>query len=121
MRPWRMKVILVFDPRYGARDEPDLRGTFWLIESPENRALARRAWAAKDSDPNSAVFKPEAGVSLADQVLARFADIKLHHPHWTEIAVVAAPLTADIDQSLSSDGHRLVAQPWGFSVLRSGC
>lgn len=113
-----MKVMLVFDPKYGAREESDLGDAFWLIESPDNRALATKAWTTNASDPNSAVFKPEEGLSLSDQALAKFADIDLHHPGWTEVAFVAVPLTADFDQRISGGGFRLLTGPFGFSVLR---
>jgi hypothetical protein len=113
-----MKVMLVFDPKYGAREEPDLGDAFWLVESPDNRALASKAWTAKTSDPNSAIFRPGRALSLQDQAFAKFEEIDLHHPDWTEVAVVAVPLTAELNRQFSSEGRRLVAVPSGFSVFR---
>jgi hypothetical protein len=113
-----MKVMLVFDPKYGARKALDLGDAFRLVESPDNRALASKAWTAKTSDPNSAVFRLSEGLSLQDQALAKFEEIDLHHPGWTEVAIIAVPLTAELDRQFSSEGLRLVAELSGFSVLR---
>ena len=52
-----MRVMVILDRAYGARDHHPLGSAFWLIESPENRRLAERVWSALKSDPNSAILK----------------------------------------------------------------
>ncbi|WP_421740027.1 hypothetical protein [Caulobacter sp.] len=44
---------------------------FWLVASPENRALAEEKWRAKATDPNSALFKSGMDEIGSSDVLAR--------------------------------------------------
>jgi len=111
-----MKVVVVFDVDYGGRGDADLGDAFWLIESPPNRTLATRVWAAGATDPNSAVFK--ANSPTEDQALERFEDVELHHPGWTEIAFVGVPLTRDLDHRFRERLLIVASNSAGFLVRR---
>jgi hypothetical protein len=110
-----MRVTVVFDRDFGAQEQPDLGDAFWLIESPRNRALATRLWAAGATDPNSAVFRAPDAALLDDDALARFEDVDLHHPNWTAITFVGIPLTKELQNQFAS--YELSATPGDNSFV----
>lgn len=102
-----MKVVVVFDPSYGDHDDADLGDAFWLVQSPCNRALASRAWEAGTTNSNSAVFDPMPHATPDDEVLERIGDVDLHHPDWTEMAFVGAPLSPKLLRKLVDQGFEV--------------
>jgi hypothetical protein len=111
-----MRVTVVFDKDLGARAEPRVGDAFWLIESTSNRGLAERLWGNGAADPNSAVFKD--GGSPSDDAVSLLDTIDLHHPEWTEIEFVGAPLTESSRRSFVADGMSVVETEWGFLLTR---
>ena len=113
-----MRVIVAFDRDFGAREQPDLGDAFWLIESPDNRALAQRCWAAGTTDPNSAVFQSHEVSPQDDDALERFEDVDLHHPNWTAITFVGIPLTKELRGHFEGCGLTAKPDPEGFVLER---
>lgn len=115
-----MRVTVILDRAYGARDHHPLGSAFWLIESPENRSLAERVWSAGNSDPNSAVFKGDGFASMDDAAISTFFNVVEHHPLWTEIEFIGVRLSASIREELVGDGSVLVMETEdGFLVTRA--
>jgi hypothetical protein len=61
-----MRVTIVFDLNYGAREHPALGSACWLVEPPHKRALAWRIWATSATNPNNAVFQLYPDLSPVD-------------------------------------------------------
>ena len=101
-----MKVMLVFDTAYGADPRAELGDAFWLVESPDNRALALKAWQSGSTDSNSAVFDLPPGPPMAADVVGRVQDIELHHTDWTEIAVVGVKPTPQLHAAMAEAGYK---------------
>jgi hypothetical protein len=113
-----VKVTVVLDPAYGGGRHPPLGPAFWLIESPENRALAERLWSAPGSDPNSAVFQGDRYSSTADAAITIFSNVGEHHPCWTEIEFIGAALDANIRAAFAGEEVDLSPTPLGFTASR---
>jgi hypothetical protein len=113
-----MKVVVVFDPSYGERNDADLGDAFWLIESPSNRALALRAWKAGTTGSNSAVFEPMPHLTPDAEALDRFGDADLHHANWSEMAFVGVPLSPALRRQLVEQGLEVAPTPAGFTLRR---
>lgn len=111
-----MRVMLIFDPTYGSGEVPDLADAFWLVRSPANAKLAAEAWDT--SDQNSALFERSELPPSMEEVVARFGDIGLHHPSWTEICVIGVELTDALRRRLSKSGVTATAGRSGFSIAR---
>lgn len=112
-----MRVMVVFDPDYGRRKNPDLGDAFWLVESPCNRALATKVWAAGTTDANSAVVRGGAQVS-DDDVLGIIEDVDLHHAAWTEMNVRGVALTVELKDLLRRRGLAASAADGAWVVTR---
>jgi hypothetical protein len=113
-----MKVTIVFDPDYGMRADVDVGDAFWLVESPQNRALAARLQASGAADPNSAVFREQDGPPQDDDVLDRLDDVDVHHPNWTTARFVGVRLSSELRCELLSRGLSVSAERDAFVVER---
>lgn len=113
-----MRGLVVFDPDYGKREDADLGDAFWLVESPDNRALATQAWQAGATDSNSAVFKPAPHLKLDDEALDRFRDADLHHPDWNEMTFAGVPLSSALRREFAERGLQVAQTETGFLLHR---
>src|ERR1700761_4943191 len=77
-----MRVSIVLDQNFVDQTPSRLGDAFWLIESPANRALARKLWDSGRFDPNSAVFHGEPSEEAA---VGMYAVVDLHHPDWQQL------------------------------------
>jgi hypothetical protein len=113
-----MKVALIFDRQSG---EAALVGAdaYWLIASPENRALAEGLRETDHFDPNSAVFEGGGYASMEDAVLGVLGNIDEHHPEWTEIEVTGVELSERLRAACCDSGRAAFGQRNGFVVVRS--
>jgi hypothetical protein len=111
-----VKVTIVLDPAFELKDLAVLGDAFWLVESPVNRALAERLWAAGRFDRNSAVFKA-SDVSREEAAINAYFDVIEHHPSATEIFFVGAELSHEIRAELT--GAELIPVDGGFVASRA--
>lgn len=109
---------MVFEGRYGGRANPDLGDAAWLVESPDNRSLATRVWADADAGSQVTLFNAPAAEPRDGDVIARFEDIDLHHPSWTEIGVVGVRLTPALEHQFRTLGIKVAAGESGFVARR---
>ena len=113
-----MRVTVVLDRAYGGRADHPLEPAFWLVESPENRKLAEQLWSEGTCDPNSAVFKADGYASVGDAAVSTFFNVAEHHPSWTEIEFIGAPLDEAVRGERAAEGAEVVATTAGFLVKR---
>ncbi len=114
-----MKVTLVLDRAFGAASHPVVAPAFWLIASPENRALADRLHREQPCDPNSAVFSGDAYSSAGEAAIAMFPTVVEHHPEWTEIEFIGAGLDAEVRKAFADEGVGLTPTATGFVATAS--
>ena len=110
-----MHVVVAFAPNYGSADDPELGDAFWLVESPANRAVAELRWRAHATDPNSAIFN--SGGEPPD-IEGMFETVNLHHPDWSRIDFVGAPLTGPLESLFQSEGYKISELGLGFTISR---
>ena len=113
-----MRILTIFEDDYGSRESPDLGDAAWLVESPDNRSLATRLWAEVGSGSEITLFNAPVDEPSDGDALARFEDIDLHHPSWTEIGFVGIPLTEALEQSVLALGATIAVTDAGFAVRR---
>jgi hypothetical protein len=98
-------------------DWPVPGDAFWLVDTPENRAIAQRLWKSGQFDPNSALFQPRDGTGDCTALLELFATIADHHPNWTEVRVPGDQPIRDCCAKLRDLGLR-VAEEARTTVIR---
>jgi hypothetical protein len=108
-----MKVTVVLDRGFGAASHPVVAPAFWLIASPENRALAGRLHREQSCDPNSAVFSG-GYASAGEAAIAIFPTVVEHHPEWTEMEFIGARLDAEVSKAFAEEGVGLTPTARGF-------
>jgi hypothetical protein len=123
------RVIVVLDREYGKRlSELVARGPVWIIDTPTNRTVAQKIWAA---DVNRSyldgvtTFKAESESSLEDALISELGTIDLHHgvysanPPYTVIEVIGASITDKLKGKISQFGFdQFEATPQGFRATR---
>jgi len=113
-----MKVTLVLDPSYGealaALDQP-----LWVCDSPVNRAVAERLWSVPNIDRMAVTTFRMSGESVDESGADIVPTIDEHHPGWTDIVVVGAPLTPSLRATFEQyePGH-FVEGDMGFTFVR---
>lgn len=110
-----MRVTIVLDPSFGEHGDIPGEGAFWLVESPANRRLAERLWAAGGYDPDSAVFKAAADSDQAKILIGLWPTILTHHPEMTEAVIPGFRPTAAFAEAIAPFG---VAFADGCAVAR---
>ncbi|MCX7587569.1 hypothetical protein [Phenylobacterium sp. 58.2.17] len=113
-----MRILMVFEDQYGGLVNPDLGDAAWLVDSPVNRSLATRVWTGADAGSQVTLFDATMGEPGDADAIARFEDIDLHHPSWTEIDVVGVRLTPALEQEFRTLGIRIAACEAGFVARR---
>ena len=125
--PYRVFVVLVRD--YGERlDELNQNGPVWIVDTPLNRAVAERIWAAA---PNRGhlegvtTFKSSEDSSCEEVVINELETIDDHHgthsanPPYTVIEVIGVTISDKIKESLAEFGfNRFEATKEGFRATR---
>ncbi len=113
-----MRVLAIFESSYGNLENPDLGDAAWLVESPENRSLAKHAWAGAGSGSEVTLFSATPDEPGDTDTMARFDDIDLHHPAWTEIGFVGVRLTETLEHKLLALGVAISSSEAGFVARR---
>lgn len=112
-----MNVIVVLDNTSAEGLRPKPGDAVWLVDTPSNRKWMDQARAGLD--PNSAVFRCEAGEeneSTAARVLFSIFD---HHPLWDQIEVFGARLTPALAEILpDTEASEIKATPGGLTLYR---
>jgi len=106
--PDAYRIFAVVDRNYGVR-LADLaeRGSVWIVDTPSNRAVAQRIWAANRScsQRNSVTtFKFIEGSSSEDVLIDQLDVIDLHHPACTSLEVIGTDISARLRAELSELG-----------------
>lgn len=114
-----MRVLIIFDSRYGAQPDADLADAVWLVESPENRSLATRLWSGGNSGSAITIFRSSSDELGAHEVLKKLDDVDLHHPDWTEIGVIGFELSPALARELHALGLSSMAIRSDFVVRRN--
>ena len=125
-------IALVVDPTFGRRVVDLARTTYvWLVRSNENDRWAQVVWDAPSDGKDPLMYGVTTFVRLRDEnvedMLLRLLDmIDEHHgefahdPEWSEIAVVGAGCSAEIERAALAFGvHKCEPTPDGFRMLRS--
>lgn len=110
-----MRIVVAFHDLQ-ATEALDLGEAFWLADTPVNRAHAEEAWAANSTHPNSAVFDWSCDIVDDEDILECFDDVCLHHPDWSEIRFLAAPLTPGLQLLFHDRGITAERLTNGFSI-----
>jgi hypothetical protein len=123
------RVFVVLDRDYGQRlDQLAQNGPVWIVDTPDNRAVAQHIWAAA---PNRShlegvtTFKFPEDSSPEDILINELDEIDLHHgvhsanPPYTVIEVIGAGINGKVKESLSKFGFdQFKAMPQGFRATR---
>jgi hypothetical protein len=123
------RVIVVLDREYGERlSQLVAQGPVWIIDTPTNRTVAQKIWAA---DPNRShldgvtTFKTGSEPSSEDALICELETIDLHHgihsanPPYTVIEVIGTSITDRLKGKLSQFGFdQFEATPEGFRTIR---
>jgi hypothetical protein len=124
------RVLVVVDREYGERlAELADAGPVWIVDTPVNRVVAQRIWAA---NPNRShlesvtTFKFGEVSSSEDAVINELETIDLHHgtysanPPYTVLEVIGTGISPRIKAALAQFGFNEFHQTsQGFRAVRS--
>jgi hypothetical protein len=114
-----VRVTVVFDGALPGGAARDLGDAVWLVDSASNRKLFAELKSRAGFHSNSAIFTDQ-GAPSGEQVLDLIATVTDHHPDWTEIDVLAAPLTDYLAGEFERDAYVVQKSGNGFSLKRFG-
>lgn len=123
------RVFFVLDRDYGERLlELARSGPVWIVDTPQNRAVAQNLWAA---NPNRnhlegvTTFKAGDDCSSEETLINELDTIDLHHgsysadPPYTVLEVIGARLSDKLENELSRFGfNQFRATTGGFGAVR---
>ncbi|MEZ5823272.1 MAG: hypothetical protein R3C97_00530 [Geminicoccaceae bacterium] len=112
-----MRITVSFESLSEA-DALDPGDAFWLADTPENKAIAKRIWMSGETDPGSALFKRVPTASAGEELLEILADIDLHHSDWSEIRFLGKMFARDHVDVLRRCGFRAELKDRELVVLR---
>jgi hypothetical protein len=101
------RVVVVVDPKLGARLADFEDRSVWVIESADNRAV----WQRLSFKPNSSIFKVDDSEMTVDNLKAQLDDVDLHFGSdsfpkdpYVGISVVGLALYDDVEAKLREYG-----------------
>ena len=124
------RVFVVLDRDYGERLlELARSGPVWIVDTPQNRAVAQNLWAA---NPNRnqlegvTTFKAGDDCSNEETLIDELDTIDLHHgsysadPPYTVLEVIGTPISERLKAELSHYGfNKFQPTGKGFRTLRT--
>jgi len=124
------RVFVVLDRDYGERLlELARSGPVWIVDTPQNRAVAQNLWAA---NPNRnqlegvTTFKAGDDCSNEETLIDELDTIDLHHgshsadPPYTVLEVIGTPISERLKAELSHYGfNKFQPTGEGFRTLRT--
>jgi len=127
--PTQYAVAVVLEPAFGERlTELAARLPVWIVDTPANRAAAKRYWAEHPGQSHTegvTTFKVDLSLSPEAWCAEVLPDIDLHHgeyshdPAYTAVEVFGTPLTATLQQRFADYGlAECVERPGGFVATK---
>jgi hypothetical protein len=123
------RVFVVLDRNYGARltDLVEI-GPVWIVDTPVNRAVAEKIWAADRCHSHLdgvTTFKFVPDSSEEDVVINKLETTDLHHgiyssdPPYTILEIIGTPVTPRLKAELALFGFDTFEQTaLGFRAVR---
>jgi hypothetical protein len=123
------KVYVVVDRVFGERLVAlEARVPVWIVNTPENRAVAERIWRARPAESHLhgvTIFNDFDDRSPEDLLLGELDTIDLHHGSWSAdppygiVEVLGATPTARVRTALRARGFtHFEIRPNGFAAFR---